>query len=85
MLISYIFYIITVLLATIFAGLAQKYSYVNKKGKKVPHKVYWFFSMAVLTFVMGFRANSVGVDDLNYLRGYNYANSVSFFNTIKHM
>jgi hypothetical protein len=76
---SYIFYTTTVLLSTIFANLAQKYSFVNKKGKKIPHRLFWFISMGILIFVMGFRANTVGVDDLNYLRGYNTANSLDVF------
>ncbi|NOH16237.1 EpsG family protein [Clostridium cochlearium] len=73
---SYLFYIITVLLSTIFAELAQKYSWINKSGKRVPHSFLWLISMAILIFVMGFRANSVGVDDLSYLKGYNIANSM---------
>ncbi len=80
---TYVFYFTTVFISTMFAGLAQNRAYVDKKGKKVPKRIYWFISMAILIFVMGFRANSVGVDDLNYLRGYNIANSVDIFQYYK--
>lgn len=78
MLDSYLFYSIIVVLSSFFAGLAQKHSKYNKHQKKEPQRFFWYISMGILIFVMGFRANSVGVDDLSYLRGYNYANSVSW-------
>ncbi len=75
---SYIVYIVTVLSASVFASMAQKYSIVNKKGMKIPNKLFWFISMAILIFIMGFREYTIGVDGANYIRGYNIANSVSF-------
>jgi hypothetical protein len=74
---SYILYYSTVILASIFAGLAQKYSKINKKKIRVPNRIFWFLSMAILIFIMGFRKDNVGVDDLNYFRNYNIANSMS--------
>jgi len=68
---SYLFYLGTILSATVFAELAQRYSHVSKKGKKVPHRFFWFISMGILIFVMGFREIGVGLDDLNYLMVYN--------------
>ncbi|SDO05827.1 EpsG family protein [Alkalicoccus daliensis] len=73
---SYIFYILTIMLATLFAGLAERYFRYNKNGEKVPHLFFWLLSMSVLILVMGLRSPSIGVDDLNYLRSYVYANSV---------
>lgn len=71
MIASYLFYLGTVLFASVFAGLAQRYSHPGKEGKKVPHRFFWFISMGILIFVMGFREVGVGLDDLNYLRLYN--------------
>ena len=75
---SYSVYIATVLLASVFASLAQKYSRRNKKGIRIPNKFFWFISMAILIFIMGFREYTIGVDGANYIRGYNIANSMSF-------
>jgi hypothetical protein len=66
---SYIFYAATVLMVVFFAWLAQKFSYYNKKGIRVPHFLFNTLSMGILIFVMGFRAQTA-VDDMNYLRGY---------------
>lgn len=78
MLSSYIVYILTVLVASLFAGLAQKYSKINKKGRRVPNKLFWFISMGILIFIMGFREYTIGVDGANYIHNYNLANSLSF-------
>ena len=75
---SYTVYIATVLLASVFASLAQKYSRTNKKGIRIPNKFFWFISMAILIFIMGFREYTIGVDGASYIRGYNIANSMSF-------
>lgn len=75
---SYIVYIATVLFSSMFAGLAQKYSKDNKKGKRVPNKLFWSISMMILIFIMGFRDPAVGVDDASYIHNYNLANSMSF-------
>jgi len=77
MIASYLFYLGTVLFASIFANLAQRYSYYNKEMKKIPHPFFWFLSMGILIFIMAFREVGVGVDDLNYLRVYNRSISSS--------
>lgn len=74
---SYILYFFTVLFASVFAGLAQRFPSKNKKGKVIPNKFYWYLSMLILFFIMGFRSITVGVDDQNYLLNYNIANSTS--------
>jgi hypothetical protein len=79
---SYLFYSACVLVATIFAGLAQKFSH-TVKGKKVPNTIYYYLSMCVLIFVMGFRAQTA-VDDQNYLAGYNFINSMSIVDYYKY-
>lgn len=76
---SYLIYFSAILASILLAGAAQKYSTRNKKGISIPHRLFWFLSLIILIFIMGFRANSVGVDDLNYLRNYNIANSMNFF------
>jgi hypothetical protein len=65
-----------VLISSVFAGLAQKYSKLNKKGQNTPNIIFWILSMSVLIFVMGFREIGIGVDDFNYLRNYNIANNL---------
>ncbi|HHX70946.1 MAG TPA: EpsG family protein [Gallicola sp.] len=77
MIYSYILYFSSVLFASIFGGLAQRFSSKNKKGKVIPNKFYWYFSMLILFFIMGFRSTTVGVDDQNYLLSYNMANNTS--------
>lgn len=79
MLSSYIIYISTVLTASIFAGLAQRYSKINKKGIRVPNRVFWLISMSILIFIMGFREYTIGVDGASYIRGYNIASSMRVF------
>ncbi|WP_214792373.1 MULTISPECIES: EpsG family protein [unclassified Exiguobacterium] len=74
---AYTIYISTVLLVTVSAILAQRYSTINNKGRKVPNKFFWTFSMAILIFVLGFRKYTVGVDGENYISGYNIANIMS--------
>lgn len=81
---SYIIYISTITLSTIFAGLAQKFSYYNKKGNLTPNKFFWFISMGILIFVMGFRDLSVGVDGRSYLKIYNNINSLGIFEYYQH-
>ncbi|SDM32411.1 EpsG family protein [Halarsenatibacter silvermanii] len=80
---SYIIYISTVIFATVFAGLAQKYCYINKKGNVVPNKMFWFMSMGILVFIMGFRDLSVGVDGGNYLRIYKNINELGVIEYIQ--
>lgn len=77
MLNSYIIYGLTILLSVFFAGLAQKFQKKDKNGNSHPNRLFWILSMSVLIFVMGFRSFTVGVDGLNYIIGYEYANSVS--------
>ncbi|MEW9671327.1 EpsG family protein [Ammoniphilus sp. 3BR4] len=76
MLNSYLFYVTIVLSSTVFAGLAQKFSKHNKKGKRVPNIFFMGLSLITLIFVMGFRDISIGVDGLSYLEIYYFANSV---------
>lgn len=76
MIYSYLTYMATVFIATIFAALAQQYSKVNNKGRRVPNSLFYWLSMLPLFFIMGFRDLSVGVDGFSYFRGYNIANSV---------
>ncbi|MFW6008129.1 MAG: EpsG family protein [archaeon] len=81
---SYIVYILTIILSTIFAGLAQKYFRYNKNGKKTPHKLFWFMSMGILVFTMGFRDLSIGVDGRSYLNIYNNINSLGILEYYQH-
>ncbi len=74
---SYIMYFAVALISAILAELAQRYSKVNKNGKRIPNYYFWAMSCCILIFIMGFRLLSVGVDDISYLSGYNIANSMS--------
>ena len=62
-----VIYVLTVLLASFFAWLAQKFA-KDKKGKYKLNKPFWILSMLTLIFTMGFRTIGVGVDDLTYER-----------------
>ncbi len=77
-------YSITVLLASTFAGLAQKFA-KDKQGKYKLNKIFWILSMAVLVITMGFRTIGVGVDDLTYRRIFQTVQDIGpiqhFFNT----
>lgn len=76
---SYIIYILTILIAMLFAFFAQKYKKTNSKGEVKAHPLFLFLSMLPLFFTMGFRDISVGVDGYNYLNGYLTANNVGIF------
>ncbi len=69
---SYFIYYTSVIMSSIFASLSQK---IGKKGK--PNVLLFATSFLLLTFLMGLRSTSVGVDDLNYFRDYNMANNLS--------
>ncbi len=60
-------YAFTVILASLFAWLAQKFA-KDKKGKYKLNKIFWYLSMLTLIFTMGFRVIGVGVDDVTYER-----------------
>lgn len=64
-----IYYVGTVL-ASIFAGLAQKFKRNTSKGIRLNY-LFWVLSMAVFVFIYGFRESGVGVDDLTYQRIFN--------------
>jgi len=80
---SYSIYILTLVCSTLCAALAQKFSYSDKNGVRKPNILFWYSSMGILVFIMGFRVNTVGVDDLNYLNNYNIANSMSILQYYK--
>lgn len=73
---SYIIYIGTVVLATLFAALAQKYSKINSKNQYILNPIFYWLSMIVLVGTLGFRDKSVGVDGFNYYNNYLIANSL---------
>ncbi len=65
-----IVYIITVVLASLFAGMAQKLA-KDKQGKYKLNYFFWVASMVVLIVIMGYRTIGVGIDDLTYNRIFN--------------
>lgn len=73
---SYVLYITTVLLATLFAGLAQIFS-KKIKNKELPNKFFYLLTAATLIFIMGTRKYTVGVDGSTYLQIFNDVNSLS--------
>jgi len=86
MILSYTFYIAITLTATLFAGLAQKYSYTNN-GIKIPQKFFYLLTGGILIFVMGFREYTIGVDGSSYHRIFNNINSLSLseYYQVKHI
>lgn len=73
---SYFLYIGTVLFATFFAYLAQRFAKVNKNKKLTPHPFFYTVSMLSLIFVLGFRDISIGVDGYSYFDNFVTANSM---------
>ncbi|WLR41571.1 EpsG family protein [Bacillus carboniphilus] len=73
---SYLIYIFTVFFAVLFAALAQRYSSLDKEGKKIPNSLFLWLSMLIMIYIIGFRDMSVGVDGLNYYRNYIIANNI---------
>lgn len=55
----------TILLASFFAWLAQKFA-KDKKNCFRLNKFFWILSIATLVIIMGFRTIEVGVDDYSY-------------------
>lgn len=68
-------YIITVILASLLAGAAQKLA-KDKEGKYQLNYFFWIASMCVLIFIMGYRTIGVGVDDLTYQRIFNTVRTI---------
>lgn len=63
-------YYVGTILASIFAGLAQKLKKNTNKGIRLNY-LFWILSMMAFVFVYGFREAGVGVDDLTYQRIFN--------------
>lgn len=64
---EYIIYYGSILLASFFGWLSQKFA-TDKKEKFKLNKVFFILSILSLVFIMGFRTQGVGVDDNNYNR-----------------
>ena len=64
---EYVIYYGTILLASFFAWLAQKFA-KDKEGKFRLNKFWFILSMLTLSFTMGLRTIGVGVDDKSYER-----------------
>ncbi|WP_394238284.1 EpsG family protein [Niallia oryzisoli] len=80
---SYLIYILTVVFSTLFAALAQRYSRLDKRGRRVPNSLFYWLSMTILIFIMGFRDINVGVDGLSYYDNYVIANSMDVISYYK--
>ena len=67
---EYVIYYGTILLASLFAWLAQKFA-KDKEEKFKLNKIFWILSIATLVITMGFRSIGVGVDDYSYRKIFN--------------
>ena len=67
---QYIVYYVFILLAAIFAYLAQVFS-TRKNGEYKLNKFLYFISFSILLILVGFRVCGVGVDDYEYKRIFN--------------
>ncbi len=70
-----IIYVITIILASLLAGIAQILA-KDKNGKYKLNRFFWIASMIVLIFIMGFRNIGVGIDDLSYQRIFNKVRNI---------
>lgn len=66
---SFIIHIVTIALASIFAGLSQTFA-KDKKGKMKLNSIFLIVSFLILFVMMGFRTVGVGVDDFAYSKIY---------------
>lgn len=58
-----------ILLASCFAGLAQKFSKKDENNNIIKlNKIWWIASILIVLLLIGFRTCGVGVDDYTYLR-----------------
>ena len=67
---TFLLHLITIFLASVFAGLAQKFAN-GKEDKYQLNKLFFSISFLILFVMMGFRSIGVGVDDKTYERIYN--------------
>ncbi len=67
---EYIVYYGTILLASTFAWLSQKFARDKENSFKL-NKFFWILSITILIITMGFRACNVGVDDGAYKNIFN--------------
>lgn len=70
---SYLFYLSTILTVTGLVWISEKFP--NKQNQ--PNRLFWYSAASILIFVMGLRTLDVGVDDYNYLLGYEQLKSMT--------
>lgn len=80
---SYILYISTVLLSTLFAHLAQVFKQIHGDRTR-PHPLFWSLSFFTLWFIVGFRYE-VGFDYYNYQAIYEQVQRYGFLGYYHHV